>query len=77
MAANSQELLDMVRSERITVTNKEDGTKVDIGSGQDAFYALLAQDMIDLASQYGKEIMDVHETFYQVSCNRDSLVAIL
>ena len=47
--ANSQELLDMVKSEGIIVTKKEDSQRVPIESGQEAFYALLAQDMLQIA----------------------------
>ena len=77
IAANSQELLDMVTKQGIVVTSKETGSKVDINSGQEAYFALLAQDMISIADKYKKDVMEVHQLFYQVSCNREKLISLL
>ena len=46
---NSQDLLSMVESKGIVVTDKETGDKVPISSGKEAYYALLAQDMLNFA----------------------------
>jgi len=37
----------------------------------------MAQDMMQIASQFKKDIHEVHMQFYQVSCNRDNLIKML
>ena len=71
----SQELLDNVERQGIVV--KENGNKVEITSGQEAFFALLAQDMFVIAQTYGKDIQEVHKIFYEVSCDREKLIKVL
>ena len=70
---NSQDLLSMVESKGIVVTDKETGDKVPISSGKEAYYALLAQDMLNFAQDYDRDVAEIHKIFYQVSCNRDKL----
>lgn len=43
--ANSQDLLDMVERENIVVKSKTDDKQIQLQSGQEAYFALLAQDM--------------------------------
>ena len=62
--ANSQELLDMVVKQGIVVTKKNTGSRVDLGSGQEAYYALLAQDMLNIAQKFNKDCSEVHLLFY-------------
>ena len=59
------------------MTNKKTGNTVDIETGQEAFYALLAQELLTFAQQYDRDVAEVHKIFYQVSCNRDKLKAVL
>ena len=62
--ANSQELIDMVNKEGIVVTRKENGSRVELGTGQEAYYALLAKDMLNIADKYKKDVGEVHLLFY-------------
>ena len=75
--ANSQELIEQVMKQGIVVTKKDDGQQVNIGSGQEAYYALLAQDMLNISVKYGRDCGEVHLLFYQVSCNRENLISYL
>ena len=70
---NATQLLDMVESQGIVVTSKETGDKVEIDRGQEAFYALLANEMNNIAAEKEMDIAEVHRIFYQVSCKRDKL----
>ena len=74
---NSQDLLSMVESKGIVVTQKETGDKVQISSGIEAYYALLAQDMMNFAKDYEMDVAEIHKIFYQVSCNREKLKSVL
>jgi hypothetical protein len=75
--ANSQDLLDMVEKQGIVVTQKGKGTPIEIQTGQEAYFALLAQDMFKIAQRYNKDIQEVHKIFYEVSCNRENLIKVL
>ena len=74
---NSQDLLDMVDKQGIVVTQKANGIPVKIQTGQEAYFALLAQDMFKIAERYNKDIQEVHKIFYEVSCNRENLIRVL
>lgn len=73
LAAHSQDLLDKYAEMKIVVTNNESGSRVPIESGQEAFYALLAQEMLELSQKYDRDAMEVHKVFYEVSCNMKAL----
>lgn len=47
--ANSQDLLDQVEKQDIVVTDKKTKQVVSLETGQEAYYALLAQDMLAIA----------------------------
>jgi len=53
------------------------GEVLKISESEEAFFALLAQDMIDLSKEYKKPVHELHELFHQVSCNREKLVRLL
>ena len=53
------------------------GTQDGAGQGEEAFYALIANEMFKVAAQYSKDIAEVHRIFYQVSCKRDKLTLAL
>lgn len=42
-------------------------------SGHEAYFALLAHDLLQIANDFGKNLAEVHTLFYEVSCNRDHL----
>ena len=63
-SANSQDLLSMVESKGIVVTQKQTGDKVNISSGKEAYYALLAQDMLNFAQDFDRDVAEVHKIFY-------------
>lgn len=46
-------------------------------NGQEAYFALLAQDLLDLADKYKRDIDEVHKIFFEVSCQRDKLIKVL
>ena len=59
------------------VRNSEDQQELQLSSGQEAYFALLAQDMLTIAATYGRDIHEVHKIFYEVSCDRDRLIMFL
>lgn len=61
----------------IWVTDKKTEERVELKTGQEAFYALLAQDLLKSAQEYERDVAEVHKIFYQVSCNREKLQAVL
>lgn len=38
---------------------------------------MIAQDMADLSTQYNRDVNELHQIFYEVSCNRDNLIKVL
>jgi len=38
------------------VTEKEGGSVVDVQTGQEAYFALLAREMLEVASKYDKDV---------------------
>ena len=75
--ANSQEMIEEVKQSSIIVTEKETGSEVEVITGQQAYFALLAQDLINIATRYKYNVDEVHKIFYEVSCNRDNLIAVI
>ena len=71
--ANAPQLHRMVEDRGIVVTSKESGDKVDIETGTEAFYALLANEMNQIAIEKDIDIALVHRIFYQVCCKREKL----
>ena len=61
----------------VWVTDKKTEERVELKTGQEAFYALLAQDLLKMAQEYERDVAEVHKIFYQVSCNREKLQAVL
>lgn len=73
----SQEMLEQVDKQRIQVTEKDSGAVVNMQSGQEAYFALLAREMMAVAAKYGKDVHQIHKLFYGVSCNYDRLIKYL
>ena len=46
-------------------------------TGQQAYFALLAQDLLNIATIHDYDIAEVHKIFYEVSCNRDNLIEVI
>ena len=67
----------MVQDKGINLRESATLKPVPILTGQEAYFALLAQDMCNIASYYGKSLTDVHKIFYEVSCNREKLIQVL
>ena len=59
---SKEELMEAVQKEGIVVykRNDEEKREVHLSSGEDAFFALLATDMLDLAEKYRRNVDDVH-----------------
>jgi len=74
---SSQDLLEMVDRKGLYVTDKNTSKRVDISTGHEAYFALLAEDMFNIANSYSRPMGDVHNIFYEVSCNRDKLIQVL
>jgi hypothetical protein len=53
------------------------GERVDVNSGQQAYFALLAKEMLSLADKYKKDVHVVHKIFYGLSCNYENLIKFL
>ena len=73
----SQELLDMVEKQGIVVTDKSKNEQQPPQNGQEAYFALLANDLANIAMTFQKDIHEVHKIFYEVSCDRDKLISFL
>ena len=76
-----ESLADRVRSQlqkdEVVVRDKKSGQENQLLNGQEAVFAMIAQDMISIADKFERDIDEVHKLFYQVSCNRDKLIKIL
>jgi hypothetical protein len=76
--ANSQDLLDMVSNKGIVVREKGGtGQPIELVTGQEAYFALLAQDMLAIATHFSVGVQEVHKIFYEVNCNRENLLKVL
>jgi len=51
--------------------------EVKVTTGQEAYFALLSTELLDLAKKYKRNIEDVHKIFFEVSCNRELLIKCL
>ena len=38
---------------------------------------MIAQDMLELSEKYKKDVNDMHQLFYEVSCDREELIRLL
>lgn len=52
----------------------DDQRKVEIVTGEQAFFALIAHDMIELSKRYRKDVDELHKIFYTISCDREKLI---
>jgi len=73
---NSEELKEAVKDAGIIVMTHENGQKREINcaTGEEAFFALLAHDMIALGEKYKKDVDEVHKMFFEVNCDRNALI---
>ncbi len=55
----------------------EEKRQVNISSPDEAFFALLATDMLDLAEKYKRDVDEMHRMFFEVNCDRDKLIKML
>ena len=55
----------------------EEKRQVNVTNGEDAFFALLASDMLDLAEKYKRDVDELHRLFFEVSCDREKLIRLL
>jgi hypothetical protein len=71
--------MDAFAEEGLLVYRRDDEEKrtVEVTNGEVAFFALLAQDMLDLADKYKRDVDDVHRMFFEVSCDRNLLIKLL
>lgn len=76
---DKNELEKIVKETKIAIIKKNDEEKktIKIKSGDEAFYALISTDMIQIAEKYKRDVDDVHKIFYQVSGDRDKLIKVL
>lgn len=72
-------LLEAFKAENLLVYRRDDEEKrtIAVNDGEVAFFALLAQDMLELADKYKRDVDEVHRLFFEVSCDRDRLVKLL
>ena len=53
---------------------QQTGERVDVTSGQEAYFALLAKEMLSIADKYNKDVHLIHKMFYGLSCNYENLI---
>ena len=65
--------------ENLVIYKKDDYEKreVSINTGEQAYFALLASDMLSLADKYKRNVEDIHAIFFEVNCDRDLLIKCL
>lgn len=71
------DILEHISKTGYEIKEKISGAPVTPATTEEAYFALLAQDMITLATKYNKPVHDLHKQYYQVSCNREKLVRLL
>lgn len=69
-------MMQQVEANNLVVRDPQ-GNQVILDQGKEAYFALMAQDMLQLADKHNKDIDEVHKIYYQVSCNRDKLIKFL
>ena len=75
-----QEIISVIESSHLNVYQKQEGgqqKEIKNLKSQEAFFALVARDMMLLAEKYKKSIEEVHQMFLSVSCDRASLIKLL
>ena len=79
MGIDTKKLLDTVEKEGIVVfkNNGESKEQVQLVTGQEAYFALLAQDMLTLADKYKRDVDQLHKLFFQLCCDREKLINLL
>jgi hypothetical protein len=81
MGVETSKLLDTVKKEGIVVFQNEDATgskrQVQLQTGQEAYFALLAQDMLALAAKYKKDVDYLHKIYFNLCCDREKLIKLL
>lgn len=77
MDADLQEKMKDQLTKQDIVVRDHQGAQVCLDKENYAFFALLAQDMMQIAEKYEKDIDEVHKIYYQVSCSREKLVKVL
>ena len=73
-------MLHIAQDLGITVYQRqEDGRKRELEelTPQDAFFALLSDDLLRLADKYHRPIDEIHALFFSVSCDRQKLLEAL
>jgi len=73
----ADKMRDHLTRQDIVVRDSETGAAKSVEEGKEAFFAMIAQDMLSLSEKFDKDIDEVHKIFYQLSCNRDKLVKFL
>lgn len=65
--------------ENLVVYKKVDYEKREVkaSTGEEAYFALLASDMLNLAEKYKRNVEDIHSIFFEVNCERDMLIKCL
>ena len=48
-----------------------------VSSGEEAYFALLAADLMAIAEKYRRDIEEIHKIFFQLSCDREKLIKVL
>lgn len=65
MDANlSERLVSKVEEKRLQVRTAEHNKLMPIDQGREAYFALLAQDMLSLAEKFSKDVDEVHKLFF-------------
>lgn len=59
----TDQMKQQAEANSLVVRDKE-GNQVSLDEGKQAFFALLAQDMLQLAEKYSKDIDEVHKLYY-------------
>lgn len=74
---NDAQLKNQVNQHGIQVFTKDTGEKKEIDSAEEAYFALLAKQMLDLAARYKKDIEYIHDLYFNVSANQEKMIRYL
>lgn len=63
----ADKMIEQVKKNDLVVRDQQ-GNPISVEKGKDAFFALMAQDLLSIAAKYEKDVDEVHKIYFQVSC---------
>ncbi len=61
---HTDQMKQKLEKQHIVVREEQSGNAIDLNNGKDAFFAMIAQDMLQIAQKFSKDIDEVHAIYY-------------